>query len=82
MSMVVYWCEHLRDGVEEGSKIVADVGEAEVLVKQLTKGVGWCNTTFRLFKLGDEIHIRVDRIEEPQPAKLTGVKITINDGKQ
>ena len=64
---VVYWCESLRDGIEEGARVKSTIEGALQLITSLSNG--WLgNTTFRLFELGKEIPLTQETIEIPQPA--------------
>lgn len=76
---VVYWCERLRDGTDEGAKVLNSIEGVQELVKQLSRHIGYSNTTIRLFKLGEEIPLTVEKVLEPQPPKETGLKVTIGD---
>lgn len=70
MAYVVYFCERLRDGREEGARVVDTVEEGLALIERYAHGYGGCNTTFRLFELGREIPLERETVEEPQPAKV------------
>lgn len=75
---VVYWIEHLRDGNEEGAKIVETVDEGLSLIDKLANGFAGCNMDFKLFELGKEISIVKGAVEAPQPAKKV-VKFVVRD---
>ena len=64
---VVYYCERLRDGREEGAKCFDTVEQASAFINADNWGPGYRNITFRLFELGRELSLeRVDE-EVPQP---------------
>ncbi len=74
---VVYWCEHLRDGIEEGAKVVSSIEEGLKLIDKIANGFAGCNCEFKMFELGKEVPIKAGAVEEPQPSKKTikyGVK--------
>jgi hypothetical protein len=69
---VVYCCEHLRDGREEGAKIVGSIEEGITLInKWKANYIGGDNTEFGLFELGKEIPIELVKTEVPQPPLVT-----------
>ena len=68
---VVYWCEHLRDGINEGARVVNKTEAALELIDQIKNGFGGCSTTFRLFHLGAEIPLTREVVEKPQPSVKT-----------
>lgn len=55
---VVYWCEHLRDGIEEGAKVFAKEEEALATINKIGNGFVHDNTEIRLFHLGAEIPLK------------------------
>ncbi len=65
---VVYWNEQLRDGEEEGAKVVPNLAAAVALINKFAGGFGGGNTTYRLFELGREIPLEQTAVETPQPA--------------
>lgn len=65
---VVYVCEHLRDGVEEGAKCFVKLEDALAFIN--ADRFARDNHTFRLFKLGKELPLSADDVTEPQPAKV------------
>lgn len=65
---VVYWVERMRDGDEEGAKVVRTQEDAlELIEKYANHGIGGCNTNFRLFELGKEILLNREVVKEPLP---------------
>ena len=59
----------MRDGREEGARIVSSIEEATELVDKLANGFAGCNMEFRLFELGKEIllvegKVKVTRVTE------------------
>jgi len=66
---VLYWCEGLRDGIEEGAKVVSSVKEGVELAEKITNGFAGCNTNVKLFELGKEIPLLKFEEEEPQPSR-------------
>lgn len=65
---VACFCEHLRDGREEGAKVVPTLKDAlEIFERIRNRGVAGSNYTFRLFELGREIPLEEQVIETPQP---------------
>lgn len=75
---VVYYCENLRDGIDEGAKIVPSVAEGVKLIESLANGFGGSNMHFKLFRIGSEIRLNASVVESPQPtvkrAKFQAVK--------
>lgn len=69
--LVVYACEMTKDGPEDTARIVGSAEEALALISRWKEGFGGRATTCRLFRLGEEIPLRTERAEEPQPAKVT-----------
>lgn len=67
---VVYFCEHMRDGQEEGAKIVDTVEEALSIVDRIGNGFAGSNHSFRLFKLGEEIPLKREVVKEPKPVEV------------
>ena len=65
---VVYCLEHLRDGIEEGSKIVASLEAAEEVLDKWANGFAGSNCEFKLFELGPEVPIGKGVVETPQPS--------------
>jgi hypothetical protein len=74
---VVYWEEQLRDGMESGCEIVNTLEEASVLIDKIANGFVGCNTSFCLFKLGEQIHLKFDKVEEVEQQVKTTVKVKI-----
>ncbi len=73
---VVYWCEHLRDGIEEGAKVVSSLSAATDTMERILNGFGGRTTSVKLFELGNEIPLVEEVTEEPQPSvKTTTIKI-------
>ena len=75
---LAYRTKTLRDGVEESGRIVANLDEALALVNIWNDGLALCrqlsqgcqlDQTFQVFKLGKEVPLAKEIIEEPQPAK-------------
>lgn len=53
---VVYWREHLRDGIEEGAKVLQGLQPAlDFLNKLVAESFAADNMDFKLFQLGEEI---------------------------
>lgn len=63
---VVYYCEHMRDGQEDGAAIVRDVAEALAVIDKIANGFAGSNHSFKLFKLGEEIPLDSKEVEEPK----------------
>jgi hypothetical protein len=65
---VVYYCERMRDGREEGAK----VGSLEYcleIAQKMRNGFCGDNTEVRIFELGKEIPLEEEQImEQPKPA--------------
>ncbi len=81
---VVYYLERLRDGIEEGAKIVSSVEEGLKLIDK------WANTSsmgsahnheFRLFELGKEIPLSEGTAEKTEVVK-TVRKFQVNMSKR
>ena len=73
---VVYWCEQLRDGNEEGAKIFSSLDESLKCIQRLSEGYAGGNIDLRLFLLGKEILLIEEETEEPQPSvKKTVYKV-------
>jgi hypothetical protein len=66
----VYFCEHMRDGEEDGAKVVETVEEALSIINRIGNGFAGSNYTFRLFKLGKEISLNREVVEEPKPVEM------------
>jgi len=65
MRYVVYWCEHLRDGHEEGAKVLPTLESAlEFLSSAATRWFAGSNYEFRLFELGREVPLERTEMEE------------------
>lgn len=69
--LVLFWCEYLRDGTEEGAKVIPNKRAAVELANKLLSSFGGCNTEFKLFELGKEVPLGKETVEEPQPSKKT-----------
>lgn len=57
---VLYWCEHLRDGIEEGAKVFKSIEAVEEFLN--TKAVNFFafdNHEFRLFEMGRELPLKL-----------------------
>lgn len=67
---VVYYCEHMGDGQEEGAKIVGTIEEALSIIDRIGNGFCGSNNSFRLFKLGEEIPLKVEVVREPKPVEV------------
>lgn len=68
---VVYYCEHLRDGTEEGAKCFDALEEAlAFLNKARNDWFAADNHTFRLFELGREVRLLEETVEESQPPRV------------
>ena len=70
MGYVAYWCEHLRDGLQEGARIFNTKAAALECINGLANGFSGKNMTFGLFELGKAIPLSIEQIEEPQPSKV------------
>lgn len=68
---VVYCHERLRDGRDEWAKCFNTLEHALAYINQCHHGFAGDGMSFRLFKLGDEVAIKAEMTEEPQPAKKT-----------
>lgn len=67
---VAYWCERMRDGIEEAAQIVASIEAGLLLINTLANGFAGTNMEFRLFELGEEIPIEsVNKIEPMTPVE-------------
>ena len=64
---VVYGQEHLRDELVEWAKCFNTLEQA---IEYINKDLFASNITFRLFRLGEEIPLVQENIEEPQPPKV------------
>lgn len=73
---VLYYCERLRDGIEEGAKVYSDLGEAVARAEKIRNGFAGDNKEVRLFKLGEEIPLTETTVEQPQPSKKT-VRVSV-----
>lgn len=74
---VVYCCEHLRDGIEEGAKCFDKLEDA----LDFLNSPNWfarSNSTFKLFELGKQIPLELVKTEVPQPSKQT-VKFKVKE---
>lgn len=67
---VVYFCEHLRDGEEDGAKIVSTIEQALAVIDRIGNGFAGGNYSFRLFKLGEEIPLKREVVKEPKPVEV------------
>lgn len=67
---VVYYCEHMRDGKEDGAKVVDTIEEALAVIDRIGNGFAGSNYSFRLFKLGEEIPLKREVVEEPKPVEI------------
>ena len=63
-SYVVYYCERLRDGNDDGAKIVTGLDNALAMVERLGNGFTACNMEIRLFELGREIPLEMTTSNE------------------
>jgi len=73
MPYVVYWCEHLRDGREEGARVLASLDAALAFLSDAaTRWFASSNYEFRLFELGREIPLR--RAEREEQVKVSSVR--------
>jgi hypothetical protein len=64
---VVYYCECLRDGREEGAECFDTVEQASAFINADSWGAGYRNITFRLFELGRELPLVRVTEQVPQP---------------
>ena len=71
MRYVLYWCERLRDGTEEGARVYGSVEAALKGAARVKNGWNPHTVEVRLFELGEEVPIAEEAVEEPQPAKKT-----------
>ena len=67
---VVYFCEHMRDGKEDGAKIVSTIEEALAVIDKIGNGFAGSNHSFKLFRLGEEIILKREVVEEPKPVEV------------
>jgi hypothetical protein len=67
---VVYWCEHLRDGIEEYARVWPSMEAALDCIARLANGFAADNLEIRLFELGREIPLERKEEKEPQPDKV------------
>lgn len=57
---VLYWCEHLRDGVEEGARVFTSIEAVETFLnKKAVNFFAFDNHEFQLFKLGKELPLKL-----------------------
>ncbi len=68
---VVYFCERLRDGREEGARIVNTKEEAIDFINKIRGSFAGSNYEFGLYELGKQIPITTETVEEPQPSVKT-----------
>lgn len=54
---VVYYCERMRDGQEEGGRVVMGLENALAFAAKIRNGFAGDNTEVRIFELGKEIQI-------------------------
>ena len=62
---VVWFCEHMRDGREDGAKCFQTFEGALKFINEDTQN--WfarCNHTFQIFEMGKEIKIKQKTIKE------------------
>ncbi len=64
---VLYWCEHMRDGREEGARCFETLAEVEAFLNE--KAVNFFafdNRTFQLFEMGAEVPLTLakDKVVE------------------
>lgn len=64
---VVCATEHLRDGREHWASVVGTEQEALALISKHAQGIQGTTMSFQLFRLGEEIPIRRETVETPQP---------------
>lgn len=76
---VLWWEEQLRDGREDGAKVVPSLEAATEMLDRLSKSPISCNMTVRLFKLGEEIPLQRREVEEYEPPKIR-VKYQVKRG--
>lgn len=77
---VVYFCEHLRDGIEEGARAFDNLPDAIAFLDNArNEWFARSNYTFKLFTLGEEIPLEEEKVEVPQPSKET-VKFKVKKG--
>lgn len=74
---VVYWCERLRDGVERGSEVVGSLQRAIEIADDLVNSFGGRNTTVRIFKIGEEVEIVREIVEERAESVKTTIKYKV-----
>ena len=64
---VVYYIENMRDGIEEGAKIMPSLESALNFISNARNNwYAGCNHKFKLFELGKAIPIVEKKIEEKQ----------------
>lgn len=69
---VAVYEEHLRDGTEDGAKVFIGKNAKEQALEWINKlSTHSHNCEYYLFKLGKQVSIVKQTIEEPQPAKAT-----------
>ncbi len=69
---VVYYCERLRDGVQEGARVVTGLEAALALATKLKNGFAGDNVDVQIFKLGKEVKLKTsDEITEVKTQKKT-----------
>lgn len=62
---VVYYCEHMRDGQEEGARVFGTMVEAKAFLERMAnESFARDNYTFRLFELGKEIVLNKKRVNK------------------
>lgn len=74
---VVWWEEALRDGSEQGAKVLASLESAKIFMENLVNGFGGANISCRLFQLGNEIPITKQEVEEKQEMVIKRIKFSL-----
>lgn len=77
---VVWYCERLRDGQEERSKMFKSIQSAVDWIEKMSNGFFGCNLDFELFEVGRKIPIEF-KVEEYEKVKTESVrKVHVNRG--
>lgn len=77
---VVYWCERLRDGTEEGAVVVTGIEAALALANRMKGGINPHCTECLIFKLGEHVPLVETELVVPQPPKtVTGYRLTLSE---
>lgn len=76
---VVYYCERMRDGSEDGAKI-GSLEECLRIAEMMRNGFARCNTTVRIFELGAEVPLVEEQIMQKPKPEVERIKIYVKGG--